>query len=97
MRDLISGALIAGYALAGLFFLRFWRESRDRLFAIFAAAFWLLAVQRTFLSLTGLSAQGTGAAGATWIYGLRLLAYVLILAAIIDKNRGAARARRGEG
>jgi hypothetical protein len=84
----ISGVLVAGYAVAGLFFLRFWRQSRDRLFAWFAAAFWLLAAQRG-----ALAAAEPGTLGATWLYAVRLLAFLLILAAVIDKNRPA----RGPG
>ena len=83
---IVSGALVAGYAVAGLFFLRFWRETRDRLFGIFAAAFWLLAVQRLALSL---SANPNGE--QVLIYGIRLLAFVLILVAIVDKNRSRSR------
>ena len=82
MNAFISGLLVAGYAVAGLFFLRFWRRSRDRLFAWFAAAFWLLGAQR--------GARATlerGAPGGTWLYVVRLLAFLLILAAVIDKNR----------
>ena len=75
----ISGVLVAGYAIAGLFFLRFWRQTRDRLFLWFAAAFWLLAAQRGALAALGLE--------ATWLYWVRLLAFLLILAAVIDKNR----------
>jgi len=78
----ISGLLVAGYLVAGLFFLRFWRQSRDRLFAFFTAAFWLLAAQRG-----ALAALGADAPGSTWLYGLRLLAFLLILAAVADKNR----------
>jgi hypothetical protein len=78
----ISGLLVAGYAVAGLFFLRFWRRSRDRLFAWFAAAFWLLGAQRAALAMVG-----HGAPGATWLYAVRLVAFLLILAAVIDKNR----------
>ena len=77
-----SGTLVMGYLVAGLFFLRFWRDTRDRLFAIFAGAFWLLALQRALLTVIDHS-PGT----AVWLYGLRVLAFVLILAAIIDKNR----------
>jgi peptidoglycan/LPS O-acetylase OafA/YrhL len=84
MRLFISGLLVAGYLVAGLFFLRFWRQSRDRLFAFFTAAFWLLALQRGALAAVGLDAPGS-----TWLYGLRLLAFLLILAAIVDKNRPA--------
>jgi hypothetical protein len=79
----VSGMLIMGYLVAGLFFLRFWRETRDRLFGIFAGAFWLLGVQRALLAIVETSPSGT-----IWVYGLRLLAFVLILVAIIDKNRG---------
>ena len=80
---LVSGVLVMGYAVAGLFFLRFWRETRDRLFGIFAGAFWLLALQRLLLALHHNPDE------QVWLYGIRLLAFVLILVAIIDKNRGA--------
>lgn len=83
LSQLISGALVMGYFVAGLYFLRFWRDTRDRLFGIFAAAFWLLAAQRAALALT---ADPTGE--QLLLYSVRLLAFVLILAAIIDKNRG---------
>jgi hypothetical protein len=83
LSQLISGALMMGYFVAGLYFLRFWRDTRDRLFGIFAAAFWLLAAQRGALALT---VDPTGE--QVVLYSVRLLAFVLILAAIIDKNRG---------
>jgi peptidoglycan/LPS O-acetylase OafA/YrhL len=82
LTGLVSGLLVMGYAVAGLFFLRFWRETRDRLFAIFAGAFWLLALQRLLLALF----QNPDSE-QLWLYGIRLLAFILILAAIIDKNR----------
>jgi amino acid transporter len=86
LKSLVSGAMVMGYLVAGLFFLRFWRDTRDRLFAIFAGAFWLLALQRALLTV---SARADGGEGSVWLYGLRLLAFLLILAAIIDKNRSA--------
>ena len=82
----LSGALCAGYALAALFFLRFWRDTRDRLFGFFAAAFISLALQRLALSWALVSQRDT-----TAYYMLRLAAFVLILIAIIDKNRTATR------
>jgi uncharacterized membrane protein HdeD (DUF308 family) len=84
MTEVVSGAMIAMYAVAGLFFLRFWRETADRLFGIFALAFWLLGVQRLLLVM---ALDPTD--GQIWVYLLRLLAFVLILLAIIDKNRTA--------
>jgi len=83
LKTLVSGAMVMGYLVAGLFFLRFWRDTRDRLFAIFAGAFWLLAVQRAVLTV----AVRQGDEGSVGIYGLRLVAFLLILYAIIDKNR----------
>jgi hypothetical protein len=83
LTSLVSGLLVMGYAVAGLFFLRFWRETHDRLFGIFAGAFWLLALQRLLLAVF----QDPNREHL-WLYGIRLLAFVLILAAIVDKNRG---------
>lgn len=83
----VSGMLVAGYAVAGLFFLRFWNETRDRLFGIFAGAFFLLGLQRLLLALTE-----TSPAGSVWLYAIRLLAFVLILIAIVDKNRSGRQA-----
>lgn len=85
LKALVSGAMVMGYLAAGLFFLRFWRDTRDRLFAIFAVAFWLLAVQRAVLSIV----VHQGHEGGVWIYVLRLLAFLLILVAIVDKNRSS--------
>lgn len=83
MSDFVSGALALGYLTAGLFFLRFWKETRDRLFGIFATAFFLLAFQRSMLTLTTDAREE-----AILLYAVRLLAFLLILYAIIDKNRG---------
>ena len=82
---LISGAIVMGYAVAGLFFLRFWRETRDRLFVIFAAAFWILGLQRLALAVSRDMVEDD-----TGLYLIRLFAFLLILVAIIDKNRKRA-------
>lgn len=82
---LISGMLAAGYGVAGLFFLRFWKATRDRLFVWFAIAFAILGVQRIVSVLAMQWTENT-----TWVYTMRLTAFLLILAAIIDKNRPAS-------
>lgn len=82
MRQIAIGALAMGFLVAGLFFLRFWRETRERLFGLFALSFFLLAVNRVSL---GLAAEG--AAPKDYLYLVRLLAFVIILVAILDKNR----------
>jgi len=83
---LVTGAIVMGYAVAGLFFARFWRQTHDRLFLIFAIAFWLLGMQRLALALTAETGESQ-----TGFYLLRLFAFLLILGAIIDKNRGESR------
>lgn len=80
MTAFVAGALTTGYLVVALFFLRFRRESGDRLFTIFAGAFILLAVQRFALFYFGAEA-------GLWLYTLRLIAFMLILFAIVDKNR----------
>ncbi|MEP6991852.1 MAG: DUF5985 family protein [bacterium] len=78
----VSGVLAGAYAIAALFFLKFWRQTRDRLFAYFSAAFVLLVVQRILLSVT------VGARVDPAVYYLvRLTAFFLILVAIVEKNR----------
>lgn len=83
---MLSGALVAGYLVAALFFLRFWRETRDRLFGYFAGSFALLALQRIALEWSVMRHADT-----TANYLLRLAAFVMILIAIVDKNRAARR------
>lgn len=94
MRDLVSGAISMGYLVSGLFFLRFWTRTHDRLFAIFAGAFWLLALQRVLLV-----AFAADERLHVPLYVVRLLGFVLILVAIIDKNRpqGSGVGGRGSG
>ena len=76
------GALAMGSATAGLFFLRFWRQTHDRLFALFGAAFLVLAVNWLVLGL-GLASDET----RHYVYLIRLVAYLLSIAGIVDKNR----------
>jgi hypothetical protein len=84
MNEVLSGLIVAGYCVCGLFFFKFWKETADRLFLTFGIAFWLLGGQR--LLLLGLdSVQGA----APYVYLVRLLAFSLILLAIVNKNRAA--------
>ena len=88
MNNFLTGAIMMGYAVAGLLFLRFWRETRDRLFAIFAIAFWLLAINRLAFIFTEEANEGR-----SYIYMIRLIAFILILIAIVDKNRSRSSTR----
>jgi hypothetical protein len=73
--DFMRGAIAMGLLVGAVFFFRFWRETRDRLFIFFSAALLLMAFNRSMDSEQNL-----------WPYLVRLLAYVIILIAIADKN-----------
>lgn len=80
----LSGAIALGSAAIALFFVRFWRASGDRFFALFALAFVVVAVNRVvLLAERSRGGEGVGA------YLLRLAAFALILVAIVDKNRSS--------
>lgn len=87
LNQFLLGGIVACCGVAGLYFLRFWRRTRDRFFVIFAIAFWTLGVN--WMALAFINADEV----RTWLYAVRLLAFVMILLAIVDKNR----ARRGAG
>ena len=76
-----SGLLTLGYLIASLFFLRFWRRSGDPLFTSFAGAFVLLAANQALPTLLSVAEENQAT-----IYLLRLLAFGLIIAAILRKN-----------
>ena len=80
----LAGAVVMGSFVTGLFFVRFWRESRDRLFLMFAAAFWIMAANWTALALTDPADEAR-----TLFYVFRLVAFSLIILAVIDKNRAS--------
>lgn len=84
MNQLMIGAIAMGFAIAALFFLRFWYHTRDRLFGFFALSFFVLAINRVAL---GLREDITGV-GAD-LYWIRLTAFAVILLAILDKNRSS--------
>ncbi len=82
MTAFLQGATAMGCAAAALIFFRFYRQSVDRLFLWFSLAFVILAIDYSIL--------GTVAVATEWrvyVYGVRLLAFVVILGAIADKNR----------
>jgi amino acid transporter len=84
LEQFLSGATMMAYLTVAVFFFRFWRDTRDRLFAMFALAFAILGVNRlNFLITSGPETSETH----TYLYLLRLVAFVIILIAIIDKNR----------
>jgi hypothetical protein len=82
MEQMLTGAIAVGWLLAGLFFFRFWHHTRDRFFLWFALSFWMEALNRVALGLlVGASEDNP------LFYGIRLIAYGLIILAIWQKNR----------
>lgn len=81
MMNFLFGTITMGYLFAGLFFAKFWRRSGDVLFAIFAVAFWLLALNQGIVALMAVTAEEQ-----SWVYLLRLAAFTLLAVAIIHKN-----------
>jgi Family of unknown function (DUF5985) len=83
--EFVSGATMVAALVIALFFLRYWRQTRDRLFLMFAGGFFTFALGRLILAFLEEDDEGR-----VWVYTFRLLAFALILAAIIDKNRSSA-------
>jgi len=84
-----AGAVTLGHLVAAVFFLRFWRRTRDRLFLAFGAAFVLLSLNQALAAFLGAGDELT-----PFTYVLRVLGFVLILYAIVDKNVFDRRSQR---
>ena len=83
-KAMLGGAILVSAWAIAVFFLRFWRKTRERLFALFAAAFALLGLERIAIVLVAGEAH-------SFVYLIRLAAFLLILFAIYDKNRGSGK------
>lgn len=81
---IFGDAAIMGYLVAGLFFLKFWARTRDSLFAVFAASFWLMALNSTLAVVLDIPHENQAI-----LYLLRLAAFLLIIIAIVRKNMGS--------
>ncbi|MFZ5890721.1 MAG: DUF5985 family protein [Myxococcota bacterium] len=79
MNQFLRGALTMACLLAALFFFRFWRESAERLFLWFGAAFVLLGVSTAWLAAGGLLGE--------YAYWPRFATFAMIAGAVIAKNR----------
>ena len=82
--DFLSGAITLGFLVAALFFLRFWRSTYDGLFLAFAVAFALLGLGQAVQALANIPQEER-----SYIYLIRLAAFVIIIAAVVRKNRAS--------
>lgn len=82
----LLGIIATSSVMAGIFFLKFWKHTKDFLFLAFAIAFIIEGFSRASVMFLAKPNEGS-----PWIYLVRLLASLLILIAILKKNYSAAR------
>jgi uncharacterized membrane protein HdeD (DUF308 family) len=82
----LLGVISTCSVLAGMFFLKFWRRTRDSLFLAFGIAFLVEGINRAVLLDLSNPNQGH-----PLTYVVRLLASLIILAGILHKNYHASR------
>ena len=84
-----SGITLATFAAAAVFFIKFWKASRDPFFLYFSIACWLLAIERIIVVLVYyiFELMSPEHENGSWIYIIRLSAFALISIAVYQKNR----------
>lgn len=83
LQNFLPGMITMGFAVSALFFLRFWRSTRDRLFLGFALAFFLLGIGQALLGLAVVPEEER-----SFLYLFRLAAFLTIIVSIWRKNAG---------
>ena len=81
LEGFLLGVIVTTSLAAGVFFLKFWRRTRDTLFLAFGAAFLIEGLNRIGFLFVDRPNEGS-----PMIYTVRLLAFALIVAAIVRKN-----------
>ncbi|MFN3462985.1 MAG: DUF5985 family protein [Terricaulis sp.] len=79
--EYFAGMITMGYFVASAFFFRFWIRSSDNLFLAFSVAFLLIAISSALTVLLSLPYEER-----SWLYLIRLAAFVLLIVAILGKN-----------
>lgn len=82
LENFLSGSITALYIVASFFFQRYAQKTADSFFGYFSIAFMLLAVER----IVGLTI-GVTVEIQPIIYLFRLVAFSVIIVAILRKNR----------
>ncbi|HWD17847.1 MAG TPA: DUF5985 family protein [Verrucomicrobiae bacterium] len=80
-KHFLSGAVMIASLVVAMFFWRFRSQTRDRFFGFFAVAFLLMAVERIAIEFVPEENP------QSLVYVIRLAAFLLIVYAILDKNR----------
>lgn len=82
LNAILTGAVIMVSLTISLFFLRFWKSTRDKFFLYFAISFALEAVNRIVIIMSLTQNEDAPA-----YYLIRLVSYALIVFAILEKNK----------
>lgn len=82
LNPFLAGAATISLLVIVLFFLRFWQRTHDRLFLFFAGAFSVLMLERIVRAIMGVENEWS-----PYVYMIRLTGFILIIIAIVDKNR----------
>jgi hypothetical protein len=81
MNPALLGAIAMASLVAGLFFLRFWKDTKDRFFLFFSISFFVEGFNRFALAMVSDPNEDR-----PFFYFVRFLSFLLIVAAIVDKN-----------
>jgi hypothetical protein len=83
MTNMLNGAIAMASLVIAMFFLHYWARTRDRFFLLFSLSFFIQCLNRVLMvELPGASES------SALFYSIRFFSYLLILFAILDKNRG---------
>ena len=82
LNDFLAGAIVMGFGVSAVMFVKFWKRTRELLFLVFAGSFLLLGITQTLLTLADFQDDTRSR-----IYLLRLAAFLLILFAMAWQNR----------
>lgn len=88
-----SGFGCATFLASALFFIKFWRTSRDPFYAYFAAGCGLIGIERVvavFLDGTFEAVASPATEASSWVYLLRLASFLIIGVGVLNKNRTSA-------
>lgn len=81
--EIMSGAVMVAAWVAGLFFFKFWSRTKERLFLWFGISFVAMGFERLLIGFL----HNTRHEDFAFLYLIRLLAFSVIVLAILDTNR----------
>ncbi len=86
LESFLLGIIVATSLAVATFFMRFWIQSKDVLFLAFAIAFAIEGLNRIRFLFIDKPSEGSAS-----IYLVRLFAFIIILSAIVWKNRSQSK------